>query len=138
MIFSFHIQTYKQVLPLNKNECYAISSSLKVCQKPTESYWFFSSKKIKFWEQFLSMAFLFTIIWSTLYQELGSNDNFLHKLGKIYEADIGPILNSSQSYLVLNVESEIQILISFQHIALVHTDCNISINAQVLHTWFAK
>ena len=71
---------------------------------------------------------MFTIIWSSFKQELGLNDNFLQNLGKRYEEDIGSILNSGQSYLVLNVESEIQILISFQHIALLHTDCNISIN----------
>ena len=45
--------------------------------------------------------------------ELGSNDNFLHKLVKRYEDDIGLILKWNQSYLVLNVESEIQILIGF-------------------------
>ena len=45
--------------------------------------------------------------------ELGSNDNFLHKLVKRNEDDMGSILNWGQSYLVLDVESEIQILIGF-------------------------
>ena len=62
--------------------------------------------------------------------ELGSNDNFLHKLVKRHEDDIGSILKSGQSNLVLNVESEFQILIGFQHIVLVHTDCKIAIAVQ--------
>ena len=63
-------------------------------------------------------TFINGIFWLLLFKalyllELGSNDNFLHKLVKRYEDDIGSIFNWGQSYLVLNVESEIQILIGF-------------------------
>ena len=59
------------------------------------------------------MAFLL-IVFKVLYLlELGSNDNFMGKLVKRYVDDIRSILNWGQSYLDLNVESEIQILIGF-------------------------
>jgi hypothetical protein len=53
------------------------------------------------------MAF-FLIVFKVLYLlELGSNDNFMGKLVKRYVDDIRSILNWGQSYLDLNVESEI-------------------------------
>ena len=54
------------------------------------------------------------------------------------KATLGQFWIVCQIYLVLNVESEIQILIGFYHIALLQTTAHVSINAQVLHTWFAK
>ena len=57
---------------------------------------------------------IFLIVFKVLYLlELGSNDNFMGKLVKRYVDDIRSILNWGQSYLDLNVESEIQILIGF-------------------------
>ena len=94
------------------------------CQKSTESVWYFLSKHIKFWEPLLLMAFLVYYYLKHFFPRITikSNHIFLQKLVKIYEDNIGSILNRGQSYLVLNVESEIQILISF-FIGLVYTNC---------------
>ena len=62
---------------------------------------------------FINAIFCLLLFEAFYLLELGWNDNFLQKLVKKYEENIGSILNSGQSYLVLNVESEIQIIISF-------------------------
>ena len=71
---------------------------------------------------FINAIFCLLLFEAFYLLELGWNDNFLQKLVKKYEENIGSILNSGQSYLVLNVVSEIQILISF-FIGLMYTDC---------------
>ena len=77
-------------------------------------YIFFFIEKYKMLRTIFIDGIFCLLLFEALYLlELQPNDNFLHKLCKRYEDDIGSILNSCHSYLVLNVESEIQIVNGF-------------------------